>query len=483
MENIAINQIEELYKDEINSHNIKKSKKNIGIKSFKSIELKYKKNMSNKFSYKTRLNKLISQSIGDNKNTEKNDSVNFNLYMQKDQNDSSFFCNNEYKREKEEEEKKKNSPIQTKKVIKLKTCNSFRNCGGNINNAQLLLFNKENNNNKENIKQTNKIGIHKIRSLFQNSKKYKKPKYKDLDKDSIIKNEYEICSPKRKITKNRGSRSNNKLLIIPKSFNIQSPEEEKDENSKKNLDNKNERYNEVISSNNLIPIRKNMKTNFQFKCSNSNEIKKTKMNNSPSKFKFDNIGDKNKKINKNNELENSKKLIFTQSPIKYKNKNNNNDNGSKNDKLINNLEISSNFNSISIKKREKNKNNLNNKNNNKNDEESFSSSFTYKNKFKIISPQKIISFIYNDNKNKEKENKEINSNINNKIDNKKIINNININCYKTMEKNDNELEKEKENDKVNLKNESFADNIKNILNNSVEKKSCNSFFRCCFLLK
>ena len=141
----------------------------------------------------------------------------------------------------------------------------------------------------------------------------------------------------------------------------------------------------------------------------------------------------------------------------------------------------SNSQSISIiKKTEMNQYNINNK-----DEEEINDEFLqgekgqYKDGFKHISAQKVMSFGFKDNEQNVIDDNLITSN--NKSKNKKkkkyIIYN-NINYFKNTERDDNSLE-----DKVNnqeIVNEDKNNNM-NSFSNKLTKRCFSSFFNCCFI--
>jgi hypothetical protein len=518
MEKFAIDQLEELYKDELDSHDIKRNTNNEGItNSFKF----------NDFCYKNKLSSKNSKYISDNKvrntitykNKDKKDNININTFTTKEKGEDIF--NNSLESKKEEEEKVNdiNDPkFKKKNNFELKTCKTFKNCGENINKAQLLLFNKGSNkqqliNPRQKMSTKNCLSSAKRGSLLQNSKRFKKQR-EIIEKESLFKNENEVGNTlKRKKTYFRSNNSNNKLLYIPKKNNIFELEEESDKednnNEKDNKDNYNNVFNQFKKNNNA--------------CNNymtGNDNKKRNKFNTTRRFRHDNH-DKIKKSNKfinlspevimdtDNEVEANILCLLDKS---FKNKKRfsviNNKKcrnygtlGLVNDKVLRNFKSSleskkiksnvndigktSHSNSISIiKNTEVNHCSINN---NEGDDDFIFNLESNKHKFRNISAQKVVSFEYKDNDNEENgfdDNLNFNSNQKNKSKNKKkfIIYN-NINYYKTTQKGENDLENAKDGNNED-KNGEVIYNKKNSVNiNNSSKNCCSSLFNCCFLLE
>ena len=416
--------------------------------------------------------------------------------------------------------------FKKKRNIELKTCKTFKNCGENINKAQLLLFNKGNNNKqqllkpKQRMSTKNCLSSTKRGSLLQNSKRFKKQK-EYLDKEFLFKNENEVSSPlKRKKTYFRSHNSNNKLLYLPKQNNIFELEEE---NNKEYNDHNKEKENKDNYNNVFNQFKKNNNAYNNYMAGNDN--KKRKKFNTTRRFRLGNH-DKIKKSNKNtnlspeiiidtdNEVETNILCLLDKS-FRYKNRfsatntkkcKNYGTLGIVNDKVLRNFKSSleskkiksnandigktSNSNSISIiRNTEVNHCTINN---NEDDDDFIFNLESYKHRFRNISAQKVVSFEYNDNDNEENgndDNKNCNSNQNNKNKNKnkkKFIIYNNINYYKTTQRNENNLENGKDgNDgNDNDKNDEVIYNKKNSFNNnSSTKNCCGSLFNCCFLLE
>ena len=99
MEKFAIDQLEELYKDELDSHDIKKNTNNAGITaSFKFNDLRYKNKLS------SRNSKYISDNKVRNtityKNKDKKDNININTFTTKEKAENIFNNSLESKKEK-----------------------------------------------------------------------------------------------------------------------------------------------------------------------------------------------------------------------------------------------------------------------------------------------------------------------------------------------------------------------------------------------
>ena len=519
MEKFAIDQLEELYKDELDSHDIKRNTNNVGITtSFKFNDFRYKNKLSSKNSKYITDNKVRNTITY--KNKDKKDNININTFTTKEKGDNIF--NNSLESKNEEEEEKVNdindTKFKKKRNIELKTCKTFKNCGENINKAQLLLFNKGSNKQqlvkpRQKMSTKNCLSSAKRGSLLQNSRRFKKQK-ENIEKESLFKNENEVSSAlKRKKTYFRANNSNNKLLYISKKNNIFELEEENDKEDNNNEKNDKENYNNAFNQ-----FKKN--TNGCNNYMTGNDSKKRKKFNTTRRFRHDNH-DKNKKDNKfinlspevivdtDNEVETNilclldksfKKKRF--SVINNKKSRNYGTLGIINDKVLRNFKSSleskkiksnindigktSNSNTISIiKNTEVNHCTINN--NNESDDDFIFNLESNKHKFRNISAQKVVSFEYkdkdNDNDNDD-DNMNFNSNQKNKSKNKKkfIIYN-NINYYKTTQRGENDLENEKDGNNEEKNGEVIYNKKNSVNNNSSTKNCCSSLFNCCFLLE
>ena len=518
MEKFAIDQLEELYKDELDSHDIKKNTNNAGITaSFKFNDLRYKNKLS------SRNSKYISDNKVRNtityKNKDKKDNININTFTTKEKAENIF--NNSLESKKEEEEKVNDindTKFKKKKNFELKTCKTFKNCGENINKAQLLLFNKPNNKQqlikpRQKMSTKNCLSSAKRGSLLQNSKRFKKQK-ENIEKESLFKNENEVSNAlKRKKTYFKSNNSNNKLLYISNKNNIFELKEENDKeennNEKDNKDNYNNVFNQFKKNNNAY-------NNYM----TGNDNKKRNKFNTTRRFRHDNH-DKIKKNNKfinlspeiiidtDNEVETNILCLLDKS---FKNKKRFSVINNKkcrnygtlrlvNDKVLRNFKSSleskkiksnvndigktSNSNSISIiKNTEVNHCTINN---NESDDDFIFDLESNKRKFRNISAQKVVSFEYKDNDNEENrfdDNMNFNSNQKNKSKNKKkfIIYN-NINYYKTTQRGENDLENAKDGNNDDKNGEVIYNKKNSVNNNSSSKNYCSSLFNCCFLLE
>ena len=155
MEKKAIDHLEHLYKDELNSHEFKKVINNIDIMSFKLNDLQKPKKLSSKNSRNLNDNipKVRNSLIF--KNKPEKDSININLYKPKEEVDNNLFEYSHSDTTKKEEIVSGNNKFKKRNNMPLKLCKTFKNCGDNINNAQFLLFNK--NNNKQSINPITKV--------------------------------------------------------------------------------------------------------------------------------------------------------------------------------------------------------------------------------------------------------------------------------------------------------------------------------------
>ena len=521
MEKLAIDHLEELYKDELDSHDIKRNNNNGGItNSFKFNDFRYKNKLSSKNSKGIQDNKVRNTITY--KNKDKKDNININTFTTKEKGDDIFNNSIESKKEEEKVNDINDTKNKKKKNFELKTCKTFKNCGENINKAQLLLFNKGNNkqqliNPRQKMSTKNCLSSAKRGSLLQNSRRFKKQR-EIIEKESLFKNENEVSNAlKRKKTYFRSNNSNNKLLYIPKKNNIFELEEESDKddnnNNKDNKDNKDikDNYNNVFSQ-----FKKNPNANNNYMTENDN--KKRKKFNTTRKFGRDNH-DKIKKSNKfinlspeiiidtDNEVETNILCLLDKSfknkkrfsVINNKKTKNYGTYGIVNDKVLRNFKnsletkkIKSNINDIGktshsnsisvIKNTEVNHCTINN---NESEDDFFFNLESNKPRFRNISAQKVVSFEYKDNDNEENGfDDNFNSNQKNKNKNKKkfIIYN-NINYYKTTQRGENEIENAKDGNNDGKNDEVIYNNKNSVNNNSSTKNCCGSLFNCCFLLE
>ena len=529
MEKKAIDHLEGIYREELDSHDIRKAFNNIDNIPINSNNYFFKKKQSsrNVKSSQDSAVPLRNTLIFKNKNSNK-DSINIFSFKPKESHENLFVHSNSEKTKKEEEKMEDLHLKTTKpKNIGLKVCKTLKNCGENINNAKLLIFDKSNNN-KQSIKLTKNFSNkncffnNKRGSLFQMSKRHRKLKEKDSSEN------FEIVK-KKKIRKPYNS--NNKLLYFTKNNIIQAFDNCDKDNSKynNNQDNYNQ-YNNNQDNNNKENIKHYIKENnvylfSQIKrkrtksnnikhyiTSNSNRYKTKRIFNSSGKEKHDN--EKNKKRTSNKNLKNNQEIIYdTDNEVEnnilclldksFKKRNSvvNNQNKKQyctqelvNDKLFKNFHNSipcknrnskdigkiSNFSNISIiKKTEFNHYDINN-----NDDSDFFQENTKKKgpKFKGISTQKVVSFEYKDNNEDNKNEDNIFYTTKNKRKKKVIIYN-NINYYKTTQKEDNNdiiLHNEDNNEE---NNDILIYSKKNSFSNNNYNNHCGCpLFNCCFLL-
>ena len=423
----------------------------------------------------------------------------------------------------QKKEVEQNNDIKFKKRnnFELKISKTFKNCGENINNAKFLLFNKGNNNNinKLSINPTKKYSkkesliSNKKGAILHSSKRHKKQKefIKEKEKISPAKLEndnYNIL--KKKKTYYKTNYSNNKLLYFFNNNIISQFKNDNYENNKENNNNNNLNKNKGSSNNVYTQFRKRAKSNYgrNYLYCNSNNLRKkinvidksklesnskTKNQNNIQEIIYDTdnevennilcLLDKSFKKNRNTFISNKKKKHYGTVEIL-------NDNYLKNlhSSLDNKKKVPidigkiSNSNSISIiKKTEINQYNINNK-----DEEELDNEFLqggigdYKDGFKNMSTQKVISFGLKDNEQNGIDDNLFTSNnksIKNKKKKKYIIYN-NINYFKNADRNDEALNDKGTNKQIvnEVKNESI-----NSYSSKLSKRCFSSFFKCCFL--
>ena len=488
MEKKAIERLEELYKDEINSHDLKKAINNVDIKSLKVNKIPEKMRLS----IKNINNNSQNAPIIRNTLIFKNKLKNINLFQAKEKMDNLFTYSNS-EDSKKEEEKIANSKFKKRNNITLKICKTFKNCDEKLNNAKLLFFNKGN---KHSIKPSKKystknwLSSNKRGTAFIHiTKKHKKIKdspYKyDID-DYIIKKKNTIC---------KTSNSNNGLLFFNKNNIISDFKEERNDNYKASINNRNS----IVELN-----RKRAKSNYIKNIITNPKRKYT----SGEKSKKDTITDKYRNSNKNNiqivydtdnEVENNILCLLDKS-FKKKNTMVNAKkrkyygtqeilNGNYFKYLTNSLECKNNesieksndigkidnFESISmIKKTELNHWNYDddliqeNGDNNKNKLYNISS---HKASFEMKDSENN-NFIMSSNKSRNKKKKKLNINYNNKMTQKEDDINLNL---ENKKKNENIIDDDKNNTMNNNKN--------SINNNNFSKGGCISLFKCCFLVE
>ncbi len=502
MEKKAIEHLEQLYKDELDSHELKKAINNIDIMSLKSKDFQINKKLSSKNSKNfNENNPRIKSTLIFKKKLEK-DSININLYKPKEEDDKNLI---EYSHsdgsKKEEDEIKTGTNFKKRNNVALKVCKTFKNCGENINKAKILLFNKNNNKNTERPTKTIKrfstknCLSSKRGTLLQSSKKFKKLKEKispKIENDYILKTKKTYYQP-----------------IIISDFQYEKHEKE-NENNKESINNYYKDNKE--SANNIInQFRKRTKSNYiknGLKIQSNNQRKKSPHEN----YKTNkNINYLEIKDDTGNEVENNLLCLLDKS---FKNNRNSVINNKKHnhygtvevghDKFLKNLnnylddrkitlnDIGkiSNSNSISIiKQTELHNYNLNNIGDEFADNHLVGNSGKLNNKLKHISTQKVGSF---DSKEEDEINDDENINNNQNIQNnnsksiknkkkKNVIIYNNINYFRNTQKEDDDDNIVNKQNSNMIKNEEKNDSISTYNKKSTKKYSC-SFFNCCFLL-
>ena len=470
----AFEKIEELYKNELDSHDFKLKNRDT------NLSLKINKILNdNKYFRSIKIKSPVRKNLMSMKNRGRKQSYNANNDHIKNLED---FSDN-IKEENEEINDKNN---KSKINYKLKVCKTIKNCGENINKAKIILLNKDkgNINNRQALKSSKKINskclsCNKRGSGFkcQSSKKYKR--YLDLDKEQQNKNE----NDKRK-------KSNFKFS------NIRLRTQNFDSNKNTNNVISQFKCNDSIIKNNINDNKKGNKYTATNGNKNNMDLNKIKISNNKIKeiiYDSDNevennllsLIDKPIKKNKRNSVETKKRKYYCTQEIF-------------NDKLILNMQNSyelkkhksndigktSNFNSISIIKKTEI--------NHYNDDELIKELNDYENwdwnnnVFKNITEQKVVSFQYNDNNNLIKYFESNNRPIRNKSNKKFIIYN-NINYFKNTQREENLDENNQNNNQIYIidninKNDVNMINNKKTIKNSNSKRSClTSIFNCCFL--
>ena len=171
MEKKAIEHLEVIYKEELDSHNIKKAINNVNIMP---------KNISNLKRPSSKNIKTFQDSLAYRNNKDR---INFNILKPKESNKNIYACNSE-KSQKEEDEKINDLKVTKGNNFGLKVSQTIKNCRDNINKAKFIFFSKSNkkqsmkpiqNFNKKNCLTSNKRGSYFPKS----SKKLRKFKEKE----------------------------------------------------------------------------------------------------------------------------------------------------------------------------------------------------------------------------------------------------------------------------------------------------------------
>ena len=509
MEKKAIDHLEHLYKDELNSHEFKKVINNIDIMSFKLNDLQKPKKLSSKNSRNLNDNipKVRNSLIF--KHKPEKDSININLYKPKEEVDNNLFEYSHSDTTKKEEIVSGNNKFKKRNNMPLKLCKTFKNCGDNINNAQFLLFNK--NNNKQSINPITKVSSKNClssnkRGSLLTSKKRKKSK--DKEKISPIKNDKNekdnMYILKTKKTYHKTNFSNNKLLSFPK-INMISDFHNENENENKQSINNNNKYYKRSSNNIFSQFRQRAKSNYirNFLKIHSNNHRKKTINekSNPNKNKnyaeiiydtdneFENnilcLLDKSFKNKRNSALNTKKHRHYGTMEI-YDDKFLKNFNNSLDDKqnMSNDIGKMSNSNSISIiQKTELNHCNLNNEDKEFDDEFLQVNSGNINLKYKQIPTQKVVSLDSKEKDNEEDNDNNINNNqhinkSNKSKKKKKVIIYNNINYFRNTQREEDNDAGSKTN--KNNNNEDKNDSI-DTYGKKNSKRCVTSFFNCCFL--
>ena len=513
MEKFAIDHLEGLYKDEINSHELKKVINNIDLISYKINGIQDKKKLSSKNPKYINESIPISRNSLTFKNKLRKDSSNLKTFKPKEEN---IFVYSNSDDSKKEEEQINN--IKKKRINDIKPCKTFKNCGENINKAKYLFFNKANSkpllDPAKKFSTKNCLSSNKRRMFLQTTKRHRKLKDKTKENGKLSPNKIETDNLfKKKKPYYKTNYSNNKIILFKNNI-ISEFQNENNENSKgsnkinnNNKQNKDNKENSIIIINQFRMKAKNSNGKLNLKSYSNNHRKKSF--NEKSKQDSNNIVLKNLKSNveiindTDNEVENNILCLLDKSFKKKRNsvlskKNNHygtmelfNDNFIKNfhssvdnkkikNTISNDIGKISNSHSISIiKKTELNHFNMNDK------DEDFEDSFFFggqsgqiKHQFKHMLTQKVEAFGYKDKDNDENLFLSSNKSLKNKEEKKYIIYN-NINYFKNTQRDEKNLEDNQNNSQINkeVKNDNVNEN-----NNKLSKRCGSSFFNCCFLL-
>ena len=478
MEKKVIEKINELYKNELDSHNLKITNKNEDINCFFKINGLLNENKQfNNFKEKEMIKK------NSHKKSYRKEKNNNNLFEFKETYETSYKYNNI---DNIKEEEIKNMKFNKRKSSKIKIYRTIKDCSENINKAKILLFNK--NNNKQSLisgkrlNNKNSLSCNKrdILLISQSSKRNKK----------FLENE--LQDKFENINYNKRKKSNNIDYYNEKNEN------NKDNNEKYNfISNQFKKYSNKKLEKKHISTNRNKRKNMCF--TTNTDIKKNKID----IRKYNNIESKKIIFDSDNEVENSI-LNLLEIPLKNKKINVTNIRKRKhygtqeilNDKIVQCLQKSrglkenksieigklSDFNSIStIKKKDSNLYNLNLKNN---EESNICMNFKENmHLFKNIKVQNIVSFEYNDKNYLNKYNKNNNNDKFSKNKKKKFIIYDNNHFIETQKEENNLEDNNKE-----INHFYIIDNINkknmDVYNNKNLKSNClGSLFKCFFLVE
>ena len=472
MEKNIFEKIDEIYKNELDSHNLKINKNSINDSlPFKANELLLNQNKNIK---NNKDNEFINKNMLISKKKFRKECLNTNFFEQNEKIEESFKYNNNFENL-NKEEKINRAKVNKRNSVKLKVCKAFKKFQDNLNSVQLLNSNKDNSKQKvtKRISFKNYLSCKRDILNSQSSKRYSKL----IDKKN--KNEIEIYN----INTNKRKKSDYKSNNTNHDFEI-----EKNKNN-------NENYKE--EKNNKNNVNKHLDNNYI----NSDGTKKRKMiektNNELMQkniYKNTNINNKNIEVLQDSDNEVEYNILYLlEKPLKKKKRNSIVNTRKRkhygtqefNEKIFQNLpkyfglkkyksndieKISLNENNL-IKKKENNNLNFNN-------EFLMESNEINVPTFKSIYVQKVVSLEFNDKNDLNKENEH---QVDNYLNKKKLIIYNNFNYFKTTQKDENHLENLKENNQEYYINNVNKNDI-NINNNKkiVNKKDINNCFKCIF---
>ena len=319
MEKLAIDHLEDLYKDEINSHELKKVKNNIDLMSYKINDIQVKKKLSCKNPKYINENIPISRNSSIFKNKLRKESDNLKTFKP-----NIFIYNNSDNSKKEEEQI---NDIKKKGNNAIKPCKTFKNCGENINKAKYLFFHKANSkpllDPSKKFNTNNCLSSNKRRMFLQTTKRHRKLKEKNKENEKLSSNkENDNLCKKKKIYYNTNY-SNNKIFFFKN--NIISEFQNENSKGSNNINNNNNKENKensfIINQFRMKAKNNNGKMNLK---SYSNNRRKKSIN-EKSKQDSNIIGGKNLKSNveiindTDNEVENNILCLLDKSFKKKRN--------------------------------------------------------------------------------------------------------------------------------------------------------------------
>jgi hypothetical protein len=179
----VIDHLEKIYKEELDSHDIIKNINNDNNMPIKLDNYFFKKKKSSKNIKHLQANAGFRNSLVFKKKNNRN-SIGIYPFKPKQSNENIFIYSNGEK----EEEKIDDLKIIKKNNVGIKVCKTLKNCGDNIKNAKLLLFDKSNNKQSmrpmKNFSNKNFLTTKKRGNFLPTTRRHRKLKEKELSENN-----------------------------------------------------------------------------------------------------------------------------------------------------------------------------------------------------------------------------------------------------------------------------------------------------------